>query len=79
MLKYTTVKSEKGLGLSEREMRTKAGTLWENIEGVEKIVTLYYVNMIIRIYREHLKHRKKEGSFICKDNLSQLTTYRYEN
>ena len=46
--------------LSYKEQRTKAGTLWEKMKGIEKIVTLYYINRIIKAYRNHLK-RKREN------------------
>lgn len=44
--------------LTKNEMRTKAGTLWESLTGLEKIITVYHVNVIIRYYREHLRRMK---------------------
>ena len=48
--------------LTYRELRTKAGTRWEEIEGIEKIVILYNVNLIIRHFRKYLKAKKANPS-----------------
>ena len=46
----------------EDEFRTKAGTDWKRMKGLEKIITLYRINYIIKKYREHLNQRKKINS-----------------
>ena len=41
------------------EYRTKAGTEWDKLAGLEKIILLYKINFIIVKYREHLKKKKQ--------------------
>ena len=41
------------------EYRTKAGTEWDKLTGLEKIILLYKINFIIVKYREHLKKKKQ--------------------
>lgn len=45
--------------LNQKQLRTKAGTLWNNITGLEKIIITYHVNIIIKYYRQHLKRMKR--------------------
>lgn len=59
--------------LTYRELRTKAGTRWDEIEGIEKIVILYNVNLIIRQFRKYLKAKKNNPS------VSVSIDYSYNN
>ena len=43
------------------EFRTKAGTEWQKITGLEKIILLYKINYIIKKYREYLKNKKAKN------------------
>ena len=58
--KYSNMKATTTSATFEDEFRTKAGTEWKKIKGLEKIVTLYNINFIIKKYREHLDKRKKD-------------------
>ena len=53
--------------LNYREQRTKAGTLWDQLEGIEKIVVLYNVNLIIKHFRKYLKN-KRQSNYISNQN-----------
>ena len=63
--KYSILKETQNFDLStisQEEFRTKSGTEWNNLTGLERIINLYKINFIIKKYREHLK-RKKNKSF----------------
>ena len=55
--KYSNMKATTTSATFEDEFRTKAGTEWKKIKGLEKI---YKINFIIKKYREHLDKRKKD-------------------
>ena len=42
--KYSNMKKNKNMSTLEEEFRTKAGTEWGNIGGLEKIIILYKIN-----------------------------------
>ena len=60
--RYCFLKQMNNIPNLEDEFRTKAGTDWKRMKGLEKIITLYRINYIIKKYREHLNQRKKINS-----------------
>ena len=60
--KYSYLKETQNISITfDDDMRTKTGTEWNNITGLEKIITLYKINFIIKKYREHLKKKEKHN------------------
>ena len=64
--RYCFLKQTNNIPKLEDEFRTKTGTEWKRMKGLEKIITLYRINLIIKRYREHLKKRKNEINNILK-------------
>ena len=62
--KYSNMKKNKNMSTLEEEFRTKAGTEWGNLGGLEKIIILYKINFIIKKYREYLKRKKEKQNNI---------------
>ena len=58
--RYCYMKETQTLPTLEDEYRTKAGTEWKKIAGLEKIILLYKINFIIKKYREHLNYKKQK-------------------
>ena len=57
--KYSYLKKSNNMPIFVDEYRTKAGTEWDKLTGLEKIILLYKINFIIVKYREHLKKKKQ--------------------
>ena len=57
--RYSYMKETLNTQPFENDFRTKAGTEWEKISGLEKIILLYKINYIIKRFREYLKRKKK--------------------
>ena len=63
--KYSYLKETQNMNLSTiatEDFRTKSGTEWNNLTGLEKIINIYKINFIIKKYREHL-YRNKNKNF----------------
>ena len=58
--KYSYLKETQNISITSDDLRTKSGTEWNNLSGLEKIIILYKINFIIRKYREHLKNKEKQ-------------------
>ena len=58
--KYSYLKETQNISIISDDLRTKTGTEWNNISGLEKIITLYKINFIIQKYREHLKKKREK-------------------
>ena len=59
--KYSYLKETQNISITtDEDWRTKSGTEWNNITGLEKIITLYKINFIIKKYREHLKKNREK-------------------
>ena len=58
--RYCFLKQTNNIPNLEDEFRTKTGTEWNRMKGLERIITLYRINYIIKKYREHLNQRKKK-------------------
>ena len=58
--KYSQLKQSKNIRDLNEEFRTKAGAEWDKLIGLEKIITIYKINYIIKRYREHLNRKKKK-------------------
>ena len=58
--KYCKMKETQTMPTFEDDFRTKAGTEWKKIAGLEKIILLYQINFIIKKYREHLHKKNKK-------------------
>ena len=56
--KYSYLKETQNISIIYDDLRTKSGTEWNNLTGLEKIIILYKINYIIKKYREHLKRNK---------------------
>ena len=56
--KYSYLKETQNLSIISDDLRTKSGTEWNNLDGLEKIIITYNINFIIKKYREHLKKKK---------------------
>ena len=59
--KYSYLKETQNISISSissDDLRTKSGTEWNNLTGLEKIIIIYKINYIIKKYREHLKGNK---------------------
>ena len=66
--KYSYLKETQNISISSDDLRTKSGTEWNNLSGLEKIVVLYKVNFIIKKYREHLKNKNFQYTQYNNDN-----------
>ena len=58
--KYSYLKETQNISITSDDLRTKSGTEWNNLAGLEKIIILYKINFIIKKYREHLKNKQKQ-------------------
>ena len=58
--KYSYLKETQNISITSDDLRTKSGTEWNNLAGLEKIIILYKINFIIKKYREHLKNKEKQ-------------------
>ena len=56
--KYSYLKETQNISITSDDLRTKSGTEWNNLAGLEKIIILYKINFIIKKYREHLKKNR---------------------
>ena len=68
--RYCYMKESQTLPTLEDEYRTKAGTEWKKIAGLEKIILLYKINFIIKKYREHLNFKKQKEKNDNNDNIN---------
>ena len=63
--KYSYLKETQNISIGSDDLRTKSGTEWNNLTGLEKIIITYKINFIIKKYREHLK--KKQSKYLKND------------
>ena len=62
--KYSYMKKSNNKPILFDEYRTKAGTEWDKLAGLEKIILLYKINFIIIKYREHLRKKKQKKNVV---------------
>ena len=74
--KYSYLKETQNISISSDDLRTKSGTEWNNLSGLEKIVVLYKVNFIIKKYREHLKNKNFQYNQYNNDNTFENLNYK---
>ena len=59
--KYSYLKETQNISITSEDLRTKSGTEWNNISGLEKIMIIRKINYIIKKYREHLKAKNNKN------------------
>ena len=57
----TNLKETQNINITSDDLRTKSGTEWNNISGLEKIMIIHKINYIIKKYREHLKSKNNKN------------------